>query len=248
MDGQSLTIVVTAVAAAIVGLSKGGLPGVGMLAVPVMSLVVSPLLAAGLLLPIFVVSDWFGLYAYRREFSRRNLEILIPAGVVGVGLGWALARYVSEAWVTLFIGVIGLGFVVSQFIMRQGLQPRPADVPRGIFWGVLTGFTSFVSHSGAPPFQVYTLPQQLGKMEFAGTSTILFAVINAVKLIPYWSLGQMNWESIREVAYYSPIAIIATFLGRYLTQVIPARIFFLFVNISLAAVSVLLIREGWSKL
>jgi hypothetical protein len=113
MDGHLAFATVTIVASFIVGLSKGGLPLVGMLAVPIMSLVISPLVAAGLLLPIFVVSDVFGVYVYRREYNARNLKILTPAAVAGVGIGWAMAAMVPEAAVTLFIGLIGLGFVVS---------------------------------------------------------------------------------------------------------------------------------------
>ena len=60
----------------------------------------------------------------------------------------------------------------------------------GLFWGTIAGFTSFVSHSGGPPYQVYTLPLKMKRTVFAGTATIAFAYINAVKLIPYFFLGQ----------------------------------------------------------
>jgi uncharacterized membrane protein YfcA len=74
-----------ALAAFLVGSSKGGLPAVGMLAVPVLSLRMSPVLAAGLLLPIFVVSDVAGLWLYRRSYSAANVRILVPAGMAGRG-------------------------------------------------------------------------------------------------------------------------------------------------------------------
>ena len=59
-----------------------------------------------------------------------------------------------------------------------------AGFAAGILWGTLAGFTSFISHAGAPPFQIYVLPQRLPKLVFAGTSTILFATINAAKIVP----------------------------------------------------------------
>ena len=86
MDGPGFWVAAV-VAAALVGASKGGLPVVGMLAVPVLALVISPVAAAGLLLPVFVLSDMFGLYVYRRDFDRRVLSILIPATTLGVGAG-----------------------------------------------------------------------------------------------------------------------------------------------------------------
>jgi hypothetical protein len=167
-------------AAALVGASKGGLPAVGMLAVPVLSLIISPIAAAGLLLPIFVATDLFGVLAYRRSYSARNLLVLIPGCTLGVAFGWATAAIVSEGAVTLLIGAIGLGFVLYSWTRRADVAARPADWTRGLAWGALTGFTSFVSHSGAPPYQVYVLPQKLEKLAYAGTTTILFAIVNTL--------------------------------------------------------------------
>ena len=84
--------VVAVLVAVIVGFSKGGWSAIGNLSVPILSLVISPLAAAGLLLPVYLVSDAFGLWAYRKSFNRRVLAILIPAGLIGIGIGWAIVR------------------------------------------------------------------------------------------------------------------------------------------------------------
>jgi len=236
-------------AAMLVGLSKGGLPIVGMLGVPILALVVSPVHAAGLLLPIFVVSDWFGLWAYRKEFSARNLAILVPGAVVGIGLGWLTAAHVSEDAVTLLVGLIGLVFVADRIRTAGHERPaRPADVPRGLFWGAITGFTSFVSHSGAPPYQMYALPQRLPKMVYAGTSTIFFTIVNAVKLIPYWALGQLSLANLKTMLVLFPPAIAATWIGVHLTRRLPEVLFFRLVMTALAVVSVKLTWDGATAL
>ncbi|MES2540938.1 MAG: sulfite exporter TauE/SafE family protein, partial [Pseudomonadota bacterium] len=179
------------VAAALVGMSKGGVPVVGMLGVPVLALVINPVMAAGLLLPVYVVSDIFGLYAYRHAWDGRVLAIVVPGAIVGIGVGWATASVVPEAAVTLLVGVIGLAFAANILLRKPVVvEPKRAEVAPGLFWGGVAGFTSFVSHAGAPPYQVYTLPLGLTKAVFAGTTTIAFAIINAVKLIPYYALGQ----------------------------------------------------------
>jgi uncharacterized protein len=144
------------IAAALVGMSKGGVPVVGMLGVPVMALVMNPVLAAGLLLPVFVVSDVFGLYAYRHAFDRRVLAIVVPGAVVGIGVGWATASMVPEPAVTLLVGVIGFAFALILLRKPAVVEPKRAKVAPGLFWGGVAGFTSFVSHAGAPPYQVYT--------------------------------------------------------------------------------------------
>lgn len=236
-------------AAILVGLSKGGLPIVGMLGVPILALVTSPLEAAGLLLPIYVVTDMFGLYAYRKEYSGRNLAILVPSSILGIGLGWATASIVAEAWVTLLVGIIGLAYCVVNYVRRNiVIEPRPADVPRGLFWGTVTGFVSFVSHSGGPPFQVYVLPQRLPKMVFAGTSTIVFAIVNAAKLVPYWALGQLSVDAVEKVAILVPAGVIATLVGVRLTRIVPERPFFIAVQIALFLVSLKLVWDALHRL
>ena len=232
-------------AAVLVGLSKGGLPVVGMLGVPLMSLVMSPVMAAGLLLPIYVISDMFGLWAYRRAFDKRVLAIMMPAMTLGVGIGWATASVVSEAWVTLLVGVIGAAFAAN-LLIRAGrvVQAKPADVVPGMFWGAVAGFTSFVSHAGAPPYQVYVLPLQLPKLVFAGTNTILFAYLNAIKLIPYYALGQFSLENLQVAVMLMPAAALAVFGGARLVKVIPEKLFFQIITWALLAISIKLIWDG----
>lgn len=233
-----------AAAAAAVGLSKGGLPIIGMLAVPVLSLAMSPVAAAGMLLPVYVVSDIFGVWNYRREYSGRNLAILIPSGAVGIAIGWATATMISEQSVMLIVGLIGLSFCLTRWFGRHGGEARPADLPRGLFWGTVAGFTSFVSHAGGPPYQTYVLPQRLPKMVFAGTSTLVFAAVNAMKLVPYYALGQLNTANLAMTLAITPVAVAATFAGVRLTRVLSERLFFRLVIGALFVLSLKLVADG----
>lgn len=244
IEHTPLIVTVAVIAAFLVGLSKGGLPSVGTLAVPLMALVISPVTAAALLLPIYIASDMVGLYLYRREFSPRNLAILVPASLIGVGAGWAFSAHLSSVVIGALVGLVGVMFCLNTwFGARLRQAARPADVPRGLFWGILTGLTSFVSHSGAPPFQMYVLPQRLEKMVFAGTSTILFAIVNAAKVIPYWELQQFSHFDTRLVVSLAPAAIIGTVAGRKLTQMLPDGLFFRLIQITLLLLSLKLIGD-----
>lgn len=139
-------------AVVLTGLAKGGFLGaLGGFAVPLMSLVISPVEAAGIMLPILIAMDMVGLVAYRHEFDKTNLAILLPPALVGIAVGWATAAFVTEAHVRLIVGIIGLVYA-SQYWLRS----LPAENPgphrlKGSFWGMIAGFTSFVSHTGAPP-------------------------------------------------------------------------------------------------
>jgi uncharacterized membrane protein YfcA len=237
--------VVAVVAAVLVGMGKGGVPVVGMLGVPVLALVMSPVLAAGILLPVYVVSDIFGLYAYRHAFDRRVLAIILPGAFVGVGVGWATASVVPESAVTLLVGVIGLVFALNLLIRKPvATTPKRAEVAPGLFWGAVAGFTSFVSHTGAPPYQVYTLPLGMPKVVFAGTSTIAFAAINAAKLLPYYALGQLNPGNLQVAALLAIPASLAVFAGVRLVKWLPERLFFRIVTWALLLISIKLLWDG----
>lgn len=232
-------------AAALVGMSKGGVPVIGVLAVPVMALVMNPVVAAGMLLPVYVVSDAFGLYAYRHAFDRRVLAIVLPGAVVGIGIGWATASIVPEPAVKLLVGVIGVAFALNLILRRPGVaEPKRAEVAPGLFWGGVAGFTSFVSHAGGPPYQVYALPLGMPKAVFAGTATIAFAVINAVKLIPYYALGQLSLGNLKMAAILSAPAVIAVFVGVGVVKRMPEKLFFQLVIWALLLISVKLIWDG----
>jgi uncharacterized protein len=232
-------------AALLVGLSKGGLPTVGMLAVPVMALKISPVTAAVLLLPIFVMTDAVGVWLYRRDFSRRNVKILIPAGMAGVLFGWAVASHLSDKGVALLIGLLGVGFCLNIWLRPSPAgEGKPGTVGWGCFWGSLAGFTSFVSHAGAPPYQIYVLPQRLKKTTFAGTSTIVFAAINLSKVIPYMQLRPYSLSDLRTVAWLVPTALLGTVLGAWLTRRMPDTWFFRLVQVGLFGVSCKLIYDA----
>ena len=245
MDGWGFWACAIA-AAMLVGMGKGGMPVVGMLGVPVLSLVISPVTAAGLLLPVYVLSDMFGLYAYRAAFDRRVVAILAVGVTIGVGLGWATARITPDWLVTTLVGLIGAVFAARLLTRRGAVEPRAARVGPGIFWGTITGFTSFVSHSGGPPFQVYVLPLGLQKMVYAGTNTILFAYLNAIKLVPYWALGQFSPANLKVAVLLMPAAAVAVFAGVRLVRVLPERLFFQIVTWALLLLSIKLIWDGLS--
>jgi uncharacterized membrane protein YfcA len=161
-------------------------------------------------------------------------------------VGWLTATVISETLVTFLIGLIGVLFCLySWFKKVNNDQPKPPKTLPGIFWGSLAGFTSFISHAGAPPFQVYVLPQKLSKADFAGTATLVFAAINLAKILPYQDLRPYQWDDLMDAVYLVPFAIAGTIAGAILTKKIPDKLFFLWVQIGLFAISLKLI---WSSL
>lgn len=238
-------LVLASFAAVLIGMSKGGLPLVGMLSVPVLSLVMSPVKAAVLLLPLFVISDAVGVWLYRKNYSWVNLKILVPAGIAGVLIGWMTAAMISELTIKFLIGLVGVSFCLQTWFKRGPSDvPKPASLPKGIFWGGVAGFTSFIAHAGGPPFQIFVLPQKLPKAEFAGTATILFAIINLSKILPYQNLSPYTADDFWKVLVLVPFALLGTFLGAYLTKRIADAWFFRLVQTGLFVLSLKLIWDA----
>lgn len=231
-------------AAVMVGLSKGGIPMAASISVPVLVVVMNPVEAAGLLLPVYIIADMFGLWAYRKEFDRRVLAIMIPATTIGVGIGWATAEIVPERWVTGLVGLIGTVFALNAILRPRIGAWQKARVAPGLFWGTLAGFTSFVSHSGAPPYQTYAIPLNMPKAVFAGTATVLFSYVNLAKLGPYIALGEVNWNSLGTALILAVPASTSVFLGTWLVRRIPTRIFFSLVVWTLLLISLKLIQQA----
>mgnify|MGYP001826106916 FL=1 len=228
-----------------IGMSKGGLPIVAMLAVPVLAFVMDPLAAAALLLPVYLVSDVYGVWLYRREYSAPNLKLLIPAGCLGVFIGYLAAPHVQESGMNLAIGLTGVFFCLrAWFFTSKDAPPMPVRAAPALFWGTLSGITSFISHAGAPPYQIYILPRKLPKLVFAGTSTILFAIINMGKLPAYLSLDIFPKMDIAGLLILGATALFGAWAGAKLTRIIPERPFFIAVYTALFILSLSLIAKG----
>lgn len=237
-------------ASLIVGASKGGLASAGALAVPILSIWMDPLMAAGVLLPIFIVSDVVGVWLYRKDFSRKNVLLLIPAGLVGVILATFLAPHLSSTIAELATGLIGLFY--CGHALRKKLRGHTAAVPfnrtKGAFWGVLTGITSFISHTGGPPFQSFVEPQKLPSLRFAGTNTLVFAAINLFKLPAYSAVGLFAQIHLPTLLAMAVVASIGAVLGRRLVQWLPQEVFTLVIQILLFVVSSYLVAKALGHL
>lgn len=228
------------------GLAKGGFGGsFGMLAVPLMALVISPVQAAAIMLPILICMDVVGLIAWRGTFDGRSIRLILPAAILGIAIGWATAAWVTEAHVRLIIGAVVLLFCVDYVVGgAKRAEPRPHNRVKASIWGTLTGFTSFVSHAGGPPFQMYLLPLRLDPKVFAGTAIIVFAVINAVKVVPYFLLGQFSPANLGTSAVLLPLAPLATLVGVWSIKRIRPDAFYKVIYVALFLASLKLIWDG----
>ncbi len=133
------------------------------------------------------------IVSYWGIWDRRTVLFMLPAAVVGIGIGWLTAAWVTEHQIRLIVGIISVLFALNYWFRdRLRSHAHEPNAAKGWFWGTIAGFTSFVSHAGGPPYQMYAAPLRMEPRLFAGTQVLLFAIINAVKLVPYFFLGQFD--------------------------------------------------------
>ncbi|MFN3401651.1 MAG: sulfite exporter TauE/SafE family protein [Ferrovibrio sp.] len=226
LDPYFVTVAVIAVL--IVGLSKAGLLGsLGMVGVPLLTLVMPARDAAGMMLPVLLAMDAIAIYAYRKEVNWKILWIMLPGAAIGTLVGWVLWAFVSDDAVLLFVGVVTLLFILDALLpLRKKLEGLPPSRPWGVFWGGFAGFTSFISHTGGPPFQIYVLPQRLPPAIYAGTSAFFFAIVNSAKLIPYFFLGQLSVANLTLSAALIPVGILGVLIGIFMVRRISMALFY----------------------
>jgi uncharacterized membrane protein YfcA len=206
------------------GLSKGGLGGAGATATPLLALVIPPAQAAAIMLVALCIMDIFGIRAYLWRWDRRVLRVIVPAGVAGCVLGALTFRVLDDNWIRILVGVIVLAFLAYSLFPRK-IIVRPSD-RAGRLWGTVSGFASFITHSGGPPLMIYLLPLRLEKDTFISTCLVYFAVINYAKIPGYVWLGLIDLRNFATAVALVPAGIAGIYLGIWLQRRMDPRWFY----------------------
>ncbi|MEM8552329.1 MAG: sulfite exporter TauE/SafE family protein [Pseudomonadota bacterium] len=244
MSLDPATITVFLFAVGLLGISKGGLTGLGLMSMPMLLLVMPPAAAAGLMLPILMMQDALSVWIYRGRWDNANLKLLLPAATLGIAVGFFLFWALPPEPLLAILGAVTLAFAVRGLARRKA----PAETPPravGLALGIISGFTSTILHQGGPPFQMYLLPQKLSRDAFAATSVAFFAVVNAVKLPGFIALGQVTRDGLIVALVAAPFSLTMTWLGARLVRIISPERFFLIIYVLLAAVGVKLLSDAF---
>lgn len=213
--------VMTAIVALLIGLAKGGLGGtLAVLAVPLMTLVMPPEEVLGLVLPILMFADIFAVALHWGNWSMKLVLLLIPGSIVGVTLGtWVITSAPTRML------QIGIGIIVLIFAVYKLFEKRIIGSPNyhrrnwhGLLAGTITGFSSSLAHTGAPPVSIYLLLQDLTPEVFVATSAIFFFILNWIKVPYYLFAGLFNWHRLWQVALLAPLLPIGVWMGKRLAN------------------------------
>lgn len=212
------------------GISKGGFgSGAAFVAGAILALVIAPGLALGVILPLFMLIDAATLKPYWGKWHWPSAKGLMIGAVPGCIIAAILYSVVDADVFRLLIGVICLAFVLFQLSRALGwLTIRQIQFSAPLAWiaGIVSGFTSFVSHAGGPPSAVFLLSQGLSKTAYQATTVVVFWVINWMKAVPYAFLGIFTWDTLLGSILLAPFALLGAVIGVKAHYFIPERWFF----------------------
>jgi uncharacterized membrane protein YfcA len=247
MISDPIFYAVAALAVVIWGVSKAGFGGgLALISVPMLSLVISPLEAAAIMLPILCVMDLFGVWGYRRTWRRESMGVLFAGVVLGTIVGALTFGSIDEDMLRLVIGVMAVGFSIQFFIKRDALFKRaPPGPTTGFALSASAGFASFIIHAGALPLlAIYLLPQRLDKTFYVGTAMVFVTIVNFAKIPPYAMLGLFTREALLTALVLMPFAPVGIWLGMWLHKRIPDRHFPRLINLIVVVIGIKLIHDA----
>jgi uncharacterized membrane protein YfcA len=231
------------------GLSKASGNGLGMLAVPLMALTMSPAAAAAIMLPILIAMDALGLWAWRGRADAATLKAVLPGAMLGIVLGTLAFSVLDVRWVKALLGAESVAFALHRIVARHAIAaaaPRPQSALAGGFWGTVSGFTSTLAHAGSPPLMQYVLPLKLDKERLVATTVIFFTVVNAVKLVPYGLIGLLDASGLTASLALAPVVPIGYWAGLKLVRVLPEPVFHRLLVGSLLLIGIKLLFDAFS--
>lgn len=236
----------TAIVIILIGLSKGGLGGtLGVLATPLMSLVMPADQVIGLLLPILMTADIFAVASHWQRWDRKLILLLTPGSVVGMFLGSFFIVAISAETLRRGIGLIVLIFVLYRLFERQILNfmQYKARNWHGVVAGGVAGFSSTLAHTGGPPIAIYLLIQNVQPRVFVATSALFFAIVNWIKVPSYLYIGLFDFELLGQIVWLLPLLPVSVWLGKWISTRVNKTTFDRMVVITLALTAVLLLAR-----
>lgn len=172
--------------------------GFSIVGIPLLSIVMDPVTAGGLLAPLFIAMDLFALRYWKPStWSKPDLVLLLPGLLIGIAFGYLVFRFLDHRAIAIVMAVTTLIFVGLWFVGGGEVTIRPRSTPKAIAAGLASGVTTMVAHSGGPPLAIYLLPLGLSKEIYAGTTSLFFTVGNATKAVPWLLLVRPTagvWE------------------------------------------------------
>ena len=226
MEYTQQTWIILAVCAFLVGVGKTGVPGIGIVVVPLMAICFPAKASTGILLPLLAIADIFAVIYYRRHGKWGHVLKLLPWALLGIGAGSIIIRYISDSQLKPVIGLIVLTILVVNFL-RNRKQGSDQKIPTHWLFaaslGFAAGLTTQLANAAGPIMIIYLLAMRLPKNEFIGTGAWYFLILNWLKIPLFIMDGRITTDSIIADLYVIPFIFVGAVLGIVALKKIPQK-------------------------
>lgn len=228
-----LSWVILGIGSFLIGLSKTGLPGVGILAIILVATVIPARASTGLVLPMLIVGDIFAVSYYHRHAVWRHLIRLIPYAVAGIAVGYVIMGHVNDLQLRRTIGGIVL-VLLGLNVWKNRRTSEQAPIPTSWWFpailGMLAGITTMMANAAGPIVIIYLLAMRLPKEEFVGTGAWYFLLLNCFKIPFSANLGLITMASLKFNLLLAPMIILGAAVGIIVVKKIPEKHFAIIVQ------------------
>jgi uncharacterized membrane protein YfcA len=196
------------------------------------------------LMPMLIICDAIAAFLNRKYYDHGAVWSIAPFSLIGVLAGTILFKFINLSLISVFIGSISLTYVIFNYLLTKSKIKKIPFYGSKTIWGTLAGFTSFVLHSGGLPMNIYFMSIYDRKVQFVAGLVFSMALINLFKLITYFYLEILNFESLLSYLLFSPIAVIGVILGHWMNSKLSDKSFFAIINFFIVVASLRLIYLG----
>ena len=212
--------------AIMIGVSKTGLPGIGILSITLISGIMPARQATGFILPMLIMGDIFAVAYYRRHAVWPHLFRIFPWAALGIIIGAMIMGRITDQVLRPVIGLIILGMLVLHYwnSRRQNLT-IPTQWWFAAPIGLAAGITTMMANAAGPILIIYLLAMRLPKNEFIGTGAWYFLLLNCFKVPFGVNLGIITPQSLGFNAALFPCIALGAIAGFKLLPIIPEKRF-----------------------
>ena len=243
-DLTALQWLLLCVCGVLIGLSKTGIAGVGMMVVPILANAFGGRPSVGLLLPMLILAEVFAVTWYHRHAEWKHILRLIPWALGGIVIANFVGKTLSDTTFNRLLGILvisGIGILIW-----QDLRSKKVKIP-GSKWfaaslGLLGGFATMMGNAAAPLMALYLLSMRLPKNKYIGTTAWFFFMINVSKVpLHIWSWKTITPESIVLDLLMIPLIAFGAYLGIVLVRRFPEKVYRIMIIVSTLVSAVFLL-------
>lgn len=225
---STLQWILLGLAGLLIGMSKTGLSGVGLMVVPLMANAFGGRPSVGLLLPMLILADIFAVSWYNRHAEWKHVLRLIPWALAGILLATVVGKSISDITFNRLLAIIvllGIGI-----LLWRDLSKNSTRIPKSRWFaatlGLLGGFATMIGNAAGPVMALYLLSMRLPKNTYIGTGAWFFFMVNLSKVpLHIWSWNTITWKSFQLDLLIIPAIAAGAFLGIWLVKLLPEKIF-----------------------